>query len=176
MKVVLAGAFGHLGCDILRVLVREGHEVVAIGREIRRPADCAEGYETRQIDVLKPESFHGVCNGADAVITTIGMTKPNAVLTNYDVDLRGNLNLLREAQRRPVRLIGAGIYNLSGEEGRQLTLDDLSEDARHLRERKLRAALDALQRRYGLDFAGHLEDIYHSGTLHRTAEYMRKHI
>lgn len=85
-------------------------------------------------------------------------------------------DLLREAQRRPVRLIGAGIYNLSGEEGRQLTLDDLSDDARHLRERKLRAALDALQRRYGLDFAGHLEDIYHSGTLHRTAEYMRKHI
>ena len=85
-------------------------------------------------------------------------------------------DLLREAQRRPVRLIGAGIYNLSGEEGRQLTLDDLSEDARHLRERKLRAALDALQRRYGLDFAGHLEDIFHSGTLHRTAEYMRKHI
>ena len=85
-------------------------------------------------------------------------------------------DLLREAQRRPVRLIGAGIYNLSGEEGRQLTLDDLSDDARQLRERKLRAALDALQRRYGLDFAGHLEDIYHSGTLHRTAEYMRKHI
>ena len=85
-------------------------------------------------------------------------------------------DLLREAQRRPVRLIGAGIYNLSGEEGRQLTLDDLSEDARHLRERKLRAALDALQRRYGLDFAGHLEDIFHSGTLHRTAEYMRKHL
>lgn len=103
MKVVLAGAFGHLGSDLLRVLVRAGHEVVAIGREIRRPADCAEGYETRQIDVLKPESFTGVCDDADVVITTIGMTKPNAVLTNYDVDYQGNLNLLREAQRAGVR-------------------------------------------------------------------------
>ena len=103
MKVVLAGAFGHLGSDILRVLVREGHEVVAVGREIRRPADCAEGYETRQIDVTKPESFEGVCDGADVVITTIGMTKPSAVLTNYDVDLQGNLNLLNEAKRAGVK-------------------------------------------------------------------------
>lgn len=85
-------------------------------------------------------------------------------------------DLLREAQRRPIRLIGVGIYSLSGEEGRQLTLDDLTDEAQRLRERKLQSALDALQRRYGLDFAGHLEDIYHSGTLHRTAEYMRKHI
>ena len=84
--------------------------------------------------------------------------------------------LLRQAQRRPIRLIGVGIYNLSGEEGRQLTLDDLTDEAQRLRERKLKSALDALQRRYGLDFAGHLEDIYHGGTLHRTAEYMRKHI
>ena len=84
--------------------------------------------------------------------------------------------LLRQAQRRPIRLIGVGIYNLSGEEGRQLTLDDLTDEAQRLRERKLTSALDAVQRRYGLDFAGHLEDIYHGGTLHRTAEYMRKHI
>ena len=75
MKVVLAGAFGHLGSDILRVLVREGHEVVAVGREIRRPADCAEGYETRQIDVTKPESFEGVCDGAGHGIT-VAVTEP----------------------------------------------------------------------------------------------------
>ena len=30
MKVVLAGAFGNLGADIFRALVKEGHEVVAL--------------------------------------------------------------------------------------------------------------------------------------------------
>ena len=35
--------------------------------------------------------------------------------------------------------------------------------------------LSELEARYGLDFAGHLEDIYHGNTLHRTIEYMRKH-
>ena len=29
MKVVLAGAFGNLGADILKCLCRDGHEVVA---------------------------------------------------------------------------------------------------------------------------------------------------
>ena len=83
--------------------------------------------------------------------------------------------LLRECEHRPVRLIGAGIYNLSGEEGRQLTFDDLSEDAQLLRETKLRQGLDALQAHYGLDFAGHLDEIFRGETLHKTVEYMRKH-
>ena len=103
MKVVLAGAFGHLGSDLLRVLVREGHEVVAVGREIRKPADCAEGYATAVIDVQNPNSFALVCDGADVVITTIGLTKVSAALTNYDVDYQGNLYLLREAQRAGVK-------------------------------------------------------------------------
>ena len=34
----------------------------------------------------------------------------------------------------------------------------------------------ALQSRYKLDFAGHLEQIYQADTLHKTIEYMRKHI
>ena len=29
MKVILAGAFGNLGADILKELIRQGHEVVA---------------------------------------------------------------------------------------------------------------------------------------------------
>ena len=103
MKVVLAGAFGHLGSDLLRELVKQGHEVVAVGREIRKPADCAEGYATAVIDVRDPKSFHGICDGADVVITTIGMTKVSAVLTNYDVDYQGNLNLLNEAKRAGVK-------------------------------------------------------------------------
>lgn len=29
MKIVLAGAYGNLGADILKALLKEGHEVVA---------------------------------------------------------------------------------------------------------------------------------------------------
>lgn len=94
----------------------------------------------------------------------------NAV-TIYDAACQ----LLRDTERRPVRLVGVGIYDLSGEAGRQLTIDDLLQDAQDRRDRRLRTALDALQRRYGLDFAGNLDKIFHGETLHRTVEYMRKH-
>ena len=30
MKVVLAGAYGNLGADVFRALIKEGHEVVAL--------------------------------------------------------------------------------------------------------------------------------------------------
>jgi DNA polymerase-4/DNA polymerase IV (DinB-like DNA polymerase) len=35
--------------------------------------------------------------------------------------------------------------------------------------------LAALGERYHLDFEGNLEKLFHMETLHRTAEYMRKH-
>ena len=103
MKVVLAGAFGRLGSDILRELVRQGHEVVAVGRVIRKPEDCTEGYETRVINIQDPQTIRGVCDGADVLITTIGLTKASTEVTCYDVDYQGNLNLLDEAKRAGVK-------------------------------------------------------------------------
>ncbi len=84
--------------------------------------------------------------------------------------------LLDQVEKRPVRLIGVSLYHLAGEEGRQLTLEDCFSDARQRRDAELKARLDALQDRYHLDFAGHLEQIYQADTLHKTVEYMRKHI
>ena len=85
--------------------------------------------------------------------------------------------LLEKVEKRPVRLVGTGIYNLSGDEGRQMTLDDYLKDpaADKQKQEIIVKRLSELEARYGLDFAGHLEDIYHGNTLHRTIEYMRKH-
>ena len=85
--------------------------------------------------------------------------------------------LLEKVEKRPVRLIGTGIYNLSGDEGRQMTLDDYLKDPGEDQQKQeiIVKRLGELEARYGLDFAGHLEDIYHGNTLHRTIEYMRKH-
>ena len=83
--------------------------------------------------------------------------------------------MLEGVAKKPVRLIGAGIYNLAGEEGRQLTLEDFFSEAKEIREEKKRQLLSALGERYHLDFAGHLKQIFQSDTLHRTVEYMRKH-
>ena len=85
------------------------------------------------------------------------------------------VQLLEQVKKRPIRLIGIGIYHLSTEYERQLSFDDYLSDTERTREAELKEQFDTLQRRYGLDFEGHLEQIYRWDTLHKTAEYMRKH-
>ncbi|MBO4458703.1 MAG: SDR family oxidoreductase [Butyrivibrio sp.] len=102
MKVVLAGAYGNLGADVFRELIKAGHEVVALGRS-QRDIGVDSGYIYKKIDISDPDTLKGVCDGADAVITTVGLTKGSAVVTNYDIDYQGNLNLLKEAQKSNVK-------------------------------------------------------------------------
>ncbi len=97
MKVVLAGAYGNLGADIFKSLLAAGHQVVAADM-MERDLGLEGDFTFRKIDVTKPETLKGLCDGADCLITTVGLTKTSATLTNYQIDLEGNVNLLREAQ------------------------------------------------------------------------------
>ena len=87
---------------------------------------------------------------------------------------RESAQMLERIEKRPVRLIGTSIYNLTdGREARQLSFDDfLSGKAEQ--ESEFSRKLEELGERYKLDFAGHLDQLYRGETLHRTAEYMRK--
>ncbi len=103
MKVVLAGAFGNLGADIFRSLVKEGHEVVALDMMTRDIGVDEKAYTFKKVDVTKPETLKGTCDGADVVITTVGLTKGSATVSNYDIDYQGNLNILNEAKAAGVK-------------------------------------------------------------------------
>lgn len=102
MKVVLAGAYGNLGADIFKALLKEGHEVVAADM-IERDLGLTGNFTFKKLDVTKPESLKGLCDGADCVITTVGLTKTSAEVTNYQIDYQGNLNLLNEAKKAGVK-------------------------------------------------------------------------
>ena len=78
-------------------------------------------------------------------------------------------------EKRPVRLIGVGTYHLSAEEERQLSFEDVFEDMAQAQNEENAKKLRALQEKYHLDFAGHLEELRRTETLYRTLEYMRKH-
>ena len=101
MKVALAGAFGKLGTDILIELCKQGHEVVALDLVTKE----LEGYTytAKKIDVTKPETLAGTMDGAETVISTVGLTGTSATITNYDIDLNGNINLLAEAKKAGVK-------------------------------------------------------------------------
>ncbi len=103
MKVVLAGAFGNLGAEILKALCKNGHEVVAADIK-ERPIDGTEGkYKFVAIDATKPETLEGLCDGADVVITTMGLTSGSVRFTAYDIDYKGNMNLYNEAKKAGVK-------------------------------------------------------------------------
>ena len=105
MKVLLAGAFGNLGADILKKLVADGHEVVAADM-MERDLGIEKNYTFKKIDVTNPETLKGICDGCDTVITTVGLTKGSATVTPYEIDYQGNLNLLNEAK-------AAGVQNFT---------------------------------------------------------------
>lgn len=103
MKMVIAGAFGKLGADILVQAVNAGHDVLAIDLVVRDIPEIEGRYRKQVVDVTRPETLRGVCDGAQAVITTVGLTKTSATVTNEQIDYQGNLNLLNEAKSAGVK-------------------------------------------------------------------------
>ena len=101
MKVLLAGAFGHLGSDVLKALVDAGHEVIAADAVIR-DVDFT-GFTPLKIDMTDKEAIKGICNGVDTVVTTVGLTKASETLTPMDIDFGANKNLLDEAKASGVK-------------------------------------------------------------------------
>ena len=103
MKIVLAGAFGNLGAEILKILCKNGHEVVAADlKEGNLPELCGK-YSFVKIDATNPDTLKGICDGADIVISTVGLTGASTKFTAYDIDLKGNVNLLNEAKAAGVK-------------------------------------------------------------------------
>ena len=84
-------------------------------------------------------------------------------------------DLLGQIEKRPVRLIGAGVYTLTGDDGWQMSLEDYLEESIDEKQQIIDDKLAELGERYHLDFAGNLDKIFSGTTLYRTAEYMRKH-
>ena len=103
MKVVLAGAFGNLGAEILKSLCNAGHEVVAADLRETAVEGCEGKYTFRAIDATNPETMRGLCDGADVVITTVGLTGASTKVTSYDIDYKGNINLYNEAKAAGVK-------------------------------------------------------------------------
>ena len=102
MKIAIAGAFGHLGYDILKNALSKGYEVVALDLKEKDVPEKGN-YVFHSIDVTNKETLNGVLDGVDVVVTTVGLVSKSAKLTNYDIDYQGNLNLLDEAKKVGVK-------------------------------------------------------------------------
>ncbi len=103
MKILLAGAFGNLGAEILKKLCADGYDVVAADLKEGAVAGTEGKYTFVAIDATNPETLKGICDGADVVISTVGLTGASTKFTAYDIDYNGNMNILAEAKAAGVK-------------------------------------------------------------------------
>ena len=103
MKVLLAGAFGNLGFEILKALTKKNYEIIAADLKEKEDNKHKGKYTFKSIDATDPETLNGLCDGVDIVVTTMGLTTASAKFTAYDIDYQGNLNLYKEAVKAGVK-------------------------------------------------------------------------
>ena len=176
------------GIDERKVTAYRPEDAKSISREVTFQEDVSNYELLKDVLVLlalcvenraKRYNLHG--NGVTLKLTYSDMKSITRSRKTPDCDnaamiCQEAVNLLNNVEKRPVRLVGVGIYNLSGEEGRQLSLFNFLPDTENDKNAEMKRQLDVLHDRYHLDFAGHLDQIYQMDILHKTVEYMRKHI
>lgn len=102
MKTVfIAGATGYLGRHLCAEYARRGWYVTALVRD-RARATALSADQLVEAEATRPESLIGTMEGADLVVSALGITRQADGLSYRDVDYRANLNLLRAAEQAGV--------------------------------------------------------------------------
>ena len=101
MKVLLTGATGFLGQELVRQLLAAGHQVRAT---VRRPAPglAALGVETVQASLLEPDSLQPHFAGIEAVIHAAGGGKVVKIADMYTQNTDTTAGLVKAARRAEI--------------------------------------------------------------------------
>lgn len=105
--VVVAGATGYLGRHLVVALRERGWRVRALVRDPARLGFAAEAAdEVFTGHATRPETLAGLCDGAEAAVSALGLRAMGGRLTVFDVDRDANLNVLARAREAGVRRFG----------------------------------------------------------------------
>jgi uncharacterized protein YbjT (DUF2867 family) len=133
-KILLAGATGYLGRFVTRELVERGYQTRIVVRNKEKHKEPAPNLEVVEAQVTQPQTLQGICDGIDAVISTVGITRQKDGLTYMDVDFQANANLIDEAIKSQAKkfiyisvLNGEKIRHLKGGEAKERLGDYLKE-------------------------------------------------
>ncbi|GBF06344.1 NAD-dependent epimerase/dehydratase:Short-chain dehydrogenase/reductase SDR:3-beta hydroxysteroid dehydrogenase/isomerase:polysaccharide biosynthesis protein CapD:dTDP-4-dehydrorhamnose reductase:NmrA-like protein [Deinococcus aerius] len=119
MRVLVTGATGFLGGVVARDLVRDGHEVTGVGRNLERGAALEEaGVRFIPLDLRSPEPRERLLDGMDGVIHAAARSSlwgrwEDFVADNVTVSAR----LAHACAERGVRLVHIStpsVYNATG--------------------------------------------------------------
>ncbi len=126
-RLLVAGSTGYLGGFVCHELASRGHFVRALARSAAKLDPLRESLdEIVEAEVTRPETLTGICEGIDAVFSSIGITRQRDGLTFRDVDYQGNKNLLEVALAAGVaRFVYVSAFH--GRELRHLDIVDAHE-------------------------------------------------
>ena len=112
-RVMISGATGYLGRYLCAEYRSRGYHVTALVRASARTGDlAADAIVTAEATEAK--TLVGCMDGIDLVVSALGITRQTDGLGYWDVDYRGNLNLLEEAERSGVAQF-AFVHEIGGQ-------------------------------------------------------------
>ncbi|MBR3559728.1 MAG: DNA polymerase IV [Bacteroidales bacterium] len=175
------------GIDDRKVVPYRPQDAKSVGREVTFQKDVGNYYLLKDVLLLlalsvehRASRYNLRGKGVTLKLTysnmqSISRSRSIPLATSSAVTIyREAAAMLDGVRWESARLIGVSLHNLSAREEGQMVIRDLLEDQTQ-QEDELRELLNALQARYGLDFAGHLDQVVQMETLHKTVEYMRRH-
>jgi putative NADH-flavin reductase len=117
MKLLVLGATGGTGLEVVRRAIHRGHSVTAFARSAERLKPFADRIQVRQGDLLNRDELQAVAQGHDAIVSAFG---PRLPLSNGDADL-----LRRFASALTSAMAGAGVRRVVVESSAFLFKDAL---------------------------------------------------
>ena len=104
-SIFIAGATGYLGRHLCAEYQAGGWHVTALVRNLDRSGDLAAD-RLVEAQATRPQTLTGVMDGADVVVSCLGITRQTDGLSYRDVDFQANVNLLVEAESAGVQRFG----------------------------------------------------------------------
>jgi len=99
-KILVCGATGQLGREVVRLLRERGHAVRVLTRD-RARASALGDVEVHVGDARKADTLRGLCDGVDAVFSSVGASVSPSLSAGWRgyraVDVPANANLLAAA-------------------------------------------------------------------------------
>ncbi len=106
MKIGVTGATGHVGANLVRILIANGYEVRAL---VRKDTRALQGVPVEKIqgDLLQPETLTLFCDGMEVIIhlaalISIGSNHYDKV---FDANVTGTKNLIAACKKKGVKRI-----------------------------------------------------------------------
>jgi len=101
MRILVTGAAGYVGNNLVRRLVQDGHAVRALVRRRAqaeaRLADLQDRIEVTEGDVTEPASLPSALDGMDAVVHLVAVAVEKGATTYERVNLQGTVHVVNAA-------------------------------------------------------------------------------